>query len=290
MKTTVSATEAWRPNVSVHSADDVIPDALVLQTSTVSGAIQGDEPTLRVAYVDDAQADFVAEGEVIPESEPTLAEAVIRTGKVSVLVPLSREQFGQDGTDKRIAASVARAVTTKANWAYLRQPVGVDPEDDEGNAIPTWHAPQGILTNPGLIVGDNVTTSLDPIVDALAEVEANGATPSHIVTDPHGWAYLRKLKTATDTNVSLIGAGVTDALPMLFNLPVIVTPAVPTNSLAVLDSTAIVSAVSQLEVAVSEHAYFNRDSIACRCTWRFGAQLMRPNRIAICNIGEANNG
>lgn len=281
MKTTVSSTEAWRPNVSVHSADDVIPDALVLQTSTVSGSIQGDEPTVRVAYVDDAEADFVAEAEAIPETEPTLAEAVTRTGKVSVLVPLSREQFGQDGTDKRIAASVARAVTVKANQAYLRQPVGVG----EG-----WHAPQGILGNPGLIVGDNVTTSLDPIVDALAEVETNGAIPSHILVDPHGWAYLRKLKTATDSNVSLIGAGVTDALPMLFNLPVIVTPAMPTNSLALLDQTAIVSAVGTLEVAVSQDYYFNRDAVAARCTWRFGAQLMRPNRCAVLNIGEANNG
>jgi len=153
--TTGKAFEAWRPNVSVHSADDTIPDALVLQTSTVSGAIEGDEPTVRVAYVNDAEADFVAEGDAIPESEPELAEAVIRTGKVSVLVPLSREQFSQQNADTRIANSVARAVTTKANIAYLRQPVG----EGEG-----WHAPAGILTNPGIIVGDNVTTSLDPIV------------------------------------------------------------------------------------------------------------------------------
>jgi len=274
--TTTNATEAWRPNISVHSADDVIPDALVMQTSTVSGAIEGDQPTVRVAYVDDAEADFVAEGEVIPESEPELAEAVIRTGKVSVLIPMSREQFSQENTDKRIAVSVARAVTTKANVAYLRQPIG----EGEG-----WHAPQGILTNTGLVVGDNVTTSLDPIVDVLATVMANGAVPSHILVDPFGWAYLRKLKTAKDANVSLIGAGVTEALPMLFNLPVIVTPAMPNNSLAVLDQSAIVSAVGQVQVAISEHAYFAKDSIAARCTFRFGAALMRPDRIGVLNIG-----
>jgi len=83
---------------------------------------------------------------------------------------------------------------------------------------------------------------------------------------------------------------VNDAAPMLFNLPVIVTPAMPRNSAAVLDQTAIVSAVGQLQVAISQDYYFARDAVAARCTWRFGAQLMRPNRIAVCNIGEPTDG
>ena len=36
--------------------------ALIMQCSTVSGAIEGDEPSLRVAYVEDDNAEFIAEG------------------------------------------------------------------------------------------------------------------------------------------------------------------------------------------------------------------------------------
>jgi HK97 family phage major capsid protein len=273
--TTGLSGQAWSPNVSVFAASDVLPESLILQTSTVSGAIDGDEPTVRVAFVDDAEADFTAEGDAIPESEPKLAEAVIKTSKVSVLVPLSREQFGQQGADQRISESVARAVARKANSAYLRQPIHV------GDG---WGAPAGILTHPDIYAGETITDSLDPIIDAFAAIQAELANPSHFLIDPIGWGKLRKLKTGADSRISILGAGTNDALPMLLNVPVIVTPAMPANSLAILDQSAIVSAVGQLQVAISEDFYFNRDAVAARCTWRFGAQLMRPERIACLNI------
>ena len=47
----------------------------------------------------------------------------------------------------------------------------------------------------------------------------------------------------------------------------------------VIDKSAIVSAVGEVMVAQSEHAYFDSDSIALRCTWRFGANVVRPDRI-----------
>ena len=67
-ETTVTSAKAWSPDITAYAASDVIPDALVLQCSTVLGHIEGDEPLLRVAYVDDAAADFVAEGNAIPEA------------------------------------------------------------------------------------------------------------------------------------------------------------------------------------------------------------------------------
>ena len=38
-------------------------------------------------------------------------------------------------------------------------------------------------------------------------------------------------------------------------------------------------AVGPVEVATSEHAFFGTDSIAVRCIWRFGANVVKPNRI-----------
>jgi len=85
-------------------------------------------------------------------------------------------------------------------------------------------------------------------------------------------------------NDSLVGAGVAEALPQLFSLPVLVTPAMERHTMAVLDQSAIVSAVGQIQAAVSADHYFNRDSVAVRCTCRFGAQLMRPERCAKLTI------
>jgi hypothetical protein len=54
---------------------------------------------------------------------------------------------------------------------------------------------------------------------------------------------------------------------------------IPAFSGLVIDKTAVVSAVGPVRVATSEHAFFSADSIAIRCTWRFGANVVKPNRI-----------
>jgi hypothetical protein len=47
----------------------------------------------------------------------------------------------------------------------------------------------------------------------------------------------------------------------------------------VIDKTAIVSAFGEVKVSTSDHQYFAADSIACRCTWRVGHNVVRPNRL-----------
>lgn len=117
------------------------------------------------------------------------------------------------------------------------------------------------------------------LVDLFAELEGNGATPTHIIVDPVAWASLRKFKAATGSAQSLLGAGTSDAARLLLDLPVLVTPAMTAGTGLVIDKSAIVSAVGEVMVAQSEHAYFDSDSIALRCTWRFGANVVRPDRI-----------
>ena len=72
--TTGNSAKAWAPDVYTFAPADVVPESLYLQCTTVAGSIDGDEPAVRVAYVDDDSADFVAEADEIDESQPTLAE------------------------------------------------------------------------------------------------------------------------------------------------------------------------------------------------------------------------
>jgi HK97 family phage major capsid protein len=217
--TTSTAAGAWRPDVYTFAAADAVPDALILQCSTVAGEIEGDEPVMRVAYVDDDQAQFTAEGESVPEGEPTLAEVLVHTAKVTQLVRLSNEQYGQTNTATQLSQSVSRAVTRRANLAFVAEPAPTGP------AV----APVAGLVNVANVVdGGDVSGSLDGLVDLVATLQDNLAIPSHILVDPLGWAELRKLKVGgSNTNQSLLGAGTTDAVPMLLSLPVIVDPAVP---------------------------------------------------------------
>jgi HK97 family phage major capsid protein len=268
--TTETTAKAWSPDIQFFPASEVIPEALVLTTSTVAGAIEGDEPAIRVAYVDDADAQFTAEGGDIPEAEPSLSEVLVHTGKVTLLVKVSREQYNQNGTANMLSESARRAVLKKANEAYLSQVIPTSP-----NVTP----PAGILNIPGIQDGGEVATNLDALADAFTLVETAGGTVTHILAAPDSWGALRKLKTGTGSNLSLLGAGTDDAEKRILNTPVYTSNAVPSGRLALIDSSAIVSAAGEVQVAVSEHAYFGSDSIALRVTFRFGQNVVRPERV-----------
>lgn len=281
-QTTTTSEYAWRPDQTAFHAADVIPEALILQTSTVSGQIDGDKPSLHVAYVDDADAEFVAEAAEIDESDPAMAEVIVHTGKISQLVKLSREQFYQQGTPDQLRQSVSRAIVKRADQAYLSQILPTPP---------AVHPPAGLLNIAGVTEAtDEVADSLDALVDLIAVLESEGATPSHIVVDPLGWAELRKLKLGDDYNASLLGAGTTDAVPMLLSLPVLVNRWAPAMSGLVLDRGAVVSAVGTVQIANSEHQFFSSDSVALRATWRIGWNVVRPQRIGKFDIAGVTGG
>jgi HK97 family phage major capsid protein len=278
--TTVNSAEAWRPDVFEFAAEDIIPEALVLQCTTVGASVEGDSPAVRVAFVDDTTAQLSDEGAEIPESEPDLAERVIFTSKVTQLVRLSREQFMQPQTASQVAASVARSVTRRGDLFFAQQ------------AAPTAPAVSpvaGLANVEGLVNGGHVAADLDVLIDLVATLQQNLAIPSLLLLDPTGWAAFRKLKTGSDRNLSLLGAGTSDAAALLLSLPVIVNVAVPEGQGFVIDKNATMSAVGSLLVATSDQHYFNSDSIGVRCTWRFGHTVVRPERVGTFTIGEGGS-
>jgi hypothetical protein len=59
------------------------------------------------------------------------------------------------------------------------------------------------------------------------------------------------MQSATNNNVSLLGAGTSDAQQLLLSLPVIVNNAIDDHAGLVIDSRAVVSAVGTVQVASS---------------------------------------
>ncbi len=72
---------------------------------------------------------------------------------------------------------------------------------------------------------------------------------------------------------------------MLLSIPVAVAATVPDDTLPVVDRRAILSAYGSLQLALSEHAAFRRDSIATRLTWRLGAAITHPERVVELHVG-----
>jgi hypothetical protein len=56
--TTATSAAAWRPDLYEFAPADVLPEALIMQCSTVAGNIEGNAPSVRVGYVDDNTATF----------------------------------------------------------------------------------------------------------------------------------------------------------------------------------------------------------------------------------------
>ena len=273
--TTPTTSSAWSPDLFTFAPTETVPDALIMQVATVAGSVEGDAPAVRVAYVDDANAQFSAEGESIPEAAPTLSEVAVFTGKVTQLVRLSREQWTQPGVSQQLSESVKRAVVKKADEAFIDQAAPIPP---------AVTPPAGILNVPGVHAGPELSNNLDALVDIFAGIESKGGTPTHIVVAPDVWATMRKMKVSSGSAQSLIGAGTSDAARMLLDVPVLVSSSVTPGSGIVIDKSAIVAAVGAVQVAQSEHTYFASDSIALRCTWRFGANVVRPDRIATFTV------
>lgn len=261
----------FRPDVPTFHAADVVPEALINLCSTISGVIEGDAPSLRVGYVVDDDADLVPEADDVPESEPELAEVEVYTSRISQLVVVTREQYynHQEGTPEQLSLSVRRALVKKADRLFMSQ-VAPTP--------PATQPPAGLLNVDGITEGDEVVENLDPLVDLQAQIQSSGGQPTHIVCDPFAWAQLRKMKMDDASNQSLVGAGTTDAIPMLLSLPVLVNPNCPPYSGVMIDKTAVVSAVGPVRVETSLERYFEKFSVGLMATWRIGQNIVRPDR------------
>ncbi|GLP74927.1 hypothetical protein TUM20983_20370 [Mycobacterium antarcticum] len=273
---TPTSAAAWRPDEYTFAATDVIPDAVLLNCTTNAGNVEGDAVSVRVACVDDALATITAEGSTIDEAQPELSEALVHTSKVTQLVRLSREQYQQPSTPEQLAQSVSRAVTRRANLAFLTEPTPTAPA-----VAPV----AGLLNTVGIVDGGTVTDSLDVLIDLVATLQTNLATPSSLVLGPRGWAALRKLKSAATYNTSLLGSGTEDAQALVLSLPVIVTNAITDHSGLVIDKTAIVSAVGPVVISTSMDRYFDSDSVGVSCRFRSGFAVPRPDRIGVFSVG-----
>ncbi|GAB4971527.1 phage major capsid protein [Mycobacterium avium subsp. hominissuis] len=274
--TTPTSPKAFALDVLGLAPEQTIPQSVLITCTSKAGEVEGDEPAVRVPAVNlDDSTGFVPEGDDINEADPDLSELVILTGKVAVLVRLSREQLAQPAALDVISAEIKRSMLAKVDWAFLQQPSPVAPET---------HPPGGLLAYA--TAAGTVADNLDAVIDAVAAIEALPAGQvTNIVASPDSWAALSKLKQADTSNMSLIGAGTESPTKTLLSIPVTVTSAMPANKILLVDRNKTLSAYGQLLVARSDDYYFGSDNVAMRATFRFGAGFVDRKAGQILTVG-----
>ena len=257
------------PNIQYFPAEDVVTDALILRVTDRAPLADGDSPQVRIPYVDDVDASFVDEGAPIGHATPDLSEIVVNTKKVAIITTVSNEAYRARGVEGLLTNSLRRSVINKADHAFLQ------------NAAD----PTGLSNTPGIHDGGVLGDNLDTLIDAIAEVETNGATPSHIIAAPDTWAAIRKLKAGDASNQPLMNQQVaTETQRQVEGLEVIVNRHAEPGSLLIIDRNEIVSSVSQVELATTQDAFFENDAVGIRASIRFGWGVIRGNRIAKLNL------
>lgn len=258
--------------------NEAVPDALIANplVATVAGEIEGDAPRVRVPYIKtDPTSGFVKEGADITDGGGELDEVLISTGKIATVVKQSNESASFETASQLIAAGVSRSIITSADNAFLNNAKNEDTDAQNG--------PVGILNTEGIPATQTTGEGIvDAVADAKAAIGGNGGIPTAIVANYAVEAILRKLKT-TDGRGLLIDPVEAGELS-IHGLPVIVNRAMPDNTLLVVSAGEIVAAVGTVNLAVSTDALFTSDSLIRRATWRIGAKVIHPNRLAKLTI------
>ena len=289
--TVTSNAKSWFADAVAIKAADAVPEALALNTyvATQCAVDDGDARRVLVPYIDtDPVAATVKEGAEITTGDPTLDELSFPTVKVGLLHTLSNEAMravtegtstkGSVSASEQLSTSLLRAVTAKLDSLMLTTPAPSS-KDDPAAEYPA----AGLAVMNGAVQGGTIDSDLTPLLDAIATITENGATPTAIVMAPTAWAKILKL-TAKDGR-PLLGGDVQVATALqLFGLPVVINSHMPANGVLVVDSTNVFAAVTDLAVAVDGSAAFKNDSSMIRVTARIGWGVARPNRHAILSV------
>ena len=251
-------------------AKAIVPNALLLSTTTFGGNVEGDTPALRVAVTKkDGTSTFVKEGNKIGESEPELDELVIHTAKLAQMFRQTNESASYNTPNQLFHASLLKSIVAAADSAFLTN------QPDEGDE---WQ-PTGLTVRTDITTGTQWTGTgvdvFDAISDAIVTIQADGGTPTHIILSPKTWGGIRKITTANST-YQLGNPG--EAVDLsVWGVPVVVNPSMNDTDILVLDKAAVIAAHGQIRF--SKHDAFEYDSVIWRTTWRIGWGILYPQRV-----------
>ena len=251
--------------------DPIEAEALAFNTALAT-VVRTGASSFQIPILDsDAGASWVAEGAEIAPEDPVLSEMTVTPSKVAGLTIISNELANDSSPDaqKLVGDGLARSIIGQLNAAFLGD-----------LAAP---APKGLASLTGTATADGALDNLDVFADAVAAAEAEGANVTGWLLSPADALTVAKLKDSTGSNKAL-----TETPRMILGRPVIVSAKATTGTIWGLDAAQVMTVLREdVELAVSDDAYFSSDRIAIRATLRAGFGFPRPQTVVKISIPGA---
>ncbi|MGW2585531.1 phage major capsid protein [Streptomyces virginiae] len=203
-------------------------------------------------------ADYVAEGQTIPEGQMVWGEVKFTAKKIGEVQWASTEVLEDSAVDQRrvIADNLLRDASLKFD---------ADAFTGSGSNPIKGVLSQGISTTLG---AGKVTVTYDDLADAVARIEATNGTPSVVWASVDMAAALRKEKAAGSGVYQ--GGSPTDApATTAWGLPILPSAFLPAKTVIVADASRVVVGVRRnATVRISEDARFDKDQVGFKLTMR----------------------
>lgn len=219
----------------------------------------------------DPTAAWVAEGDEITPSDPTLQELTVTPPKVAGLTIVSREMADDSSpaaaqvVGDGLARDIARRID-QAAFAGLSSP-----------------APAGLPTVSGVqtYVNASAFANLDFAAQAISKAETVGATVTAFVTSPATALALATIKQATGSNQPVLGTDATSATSrQILGVPLYVSQYVAANTLWAIDASRVWLVVrDDATVEADRSVFFTSDRVAVKATMRAGFGFVHPQSV-----------
>ena len=235
-----------------------------IATRAVTGA-----HTYRIPLVtEDPTAQWVAEGDEIDPSDPTLRELEVTPPKVAGLTIISRELADDSSPEASevVGGGLARDIARRIDQAAFA-----------GLPAP---APVGLATLAGVTphVDAAAFDDLDFAAHAISLAESVGARITAFVTNPATALDLATIKVATGSNQPVLGSDATSPTArQILGVPLHVSEFVAADTLWAIDgSRAWLVVRDDATVESDRSVFFTSDRVAVKATMRAGFGFVHP--------------
>lgn len=201
-------------------------------------------------------ADYVAEGQPIPEGQMVWGEVKFTAKKIGEVQWASTEVLEDSALDQRrvIAENLLRDASLKFD---------ADAFTGSGTNPIKGIVSQGVSTTLGT---GKVTVTYDDLADAVARIEATNGTPSVVWASVDMAAALRKEKAA-GSGICQGGSPTDSPASTAWGLPILPSAFLPAKTVVVADASRIVVGIRRnATVRVSEDARFDKDQVGFKLT------------------------
>lgn len=231
----------------------------------------------------DPSAEWVAEGDEITPSNPTVDSIVITPKKIAGLTIVSNEMASDSNPAAQgiIGKGLANDIAKKVDTAFFGDTVA--------------NGPSGLQSiTPTLIDDIGSWTNMDAFAEAISAQETLGVTPTAFVANADTALLLAKIKEATSSNKPLLQPDPTNATRrMLQGVPLLVSPAVEAGVIWLVPAErVIIVRRADVDLEVDRSVYFTSDRLAVRATMRIGwgvTQEAAVVRLALADESESSS-